>query len=134
MNNIVPAVNRPDGSDADASHAEQHARGRSESRRRRTTGVPTREECLRKLAQLPGLVAMKIISPAESNAISRSLQVILAEMRTSQSTGTSHVMNEQTLQVLRDHPDLQELLEPLLSDDQIDQLMRDVTDDAEPET
>ena len=80
MNNIVPAVNRPDDSDADASHAEQHARGRSESRRRRTTGVPTREECLRKLAQLPGLVAMKIISPAESNAISRSLQVILAEI------------------------------------------------------
>ena len=42
--------------------------------------------------------------------------------------------SEQTLQVLRDQPDLQELLEPLLSDDQIDQLMRDVTDDAEPET
>jgi hypothetical protein len=138
-NEIVPIENQPEAPHEDARQGdnEDGDRGRPDGkqrRRRRKSRISSREELMLKLDQLPGLVLLKVITTAEANAITRAVQAQLAEMRSAPPAGSSPQFGEHIVGILRAHPEMQELFEPLLTDEQVESIMRDVTDDDKSET
>ena len=134
-NEIAPTTN-PDDDD----HAGESARQNSEhphrtgGRRAEENDLPSREGGLLRAWNLPKLILLKIVTPAEANAISRATQVYLDQTRTSQSGTSARPANEDVLANLRANPDLLEWIEPYLSDEDIARVMRGVKDDSQPET
>ena len=101
------------------------AESRSRARRVRTI-----DECLEALDQLPGMVAMGIIRPAQANAIRGVLHEIIAQHRHAATSDASIApLDGDLLARLREDPRLMNLLEPLLTTDQIAALMGGSSDD-----
>jgi hypothetical protein len=136
---IVPFENVPDDPYQHASQSEDRAGDKAQAngrrrRRPRKSKIFSRDDCLRFLSQLPGLITAEFLTPAEANAIHRVVETLLAESRTPQSTGSPQVLGKKIICIVRANPELLELLEPLLTDEQIESLMKDVMDDNQPET
>ena len=81
--------------------------------------LPSREAGLKRLWTLPKLVALKILTPAQANSMSRSTQIYLDQTRTSQSGTSARPANDDVLANLRANPDLLEWIEPYLSDERL---------------
>jgi hypothetical protein len=126
---------RPDGPQEEVrgnttnSNQSREGASTSSSRRRRKGHILTPDDCRRMLGQLPSLITLKMISPAQANAITRALQTLLAESRASQASGPAKVADENLIALLRVQPDVLEMVEPLLTDEQVDQIMKGVRDD-----
>jgi hypothetical protein len=92
--------------------------------RSRAPRVRTIDECLEALNQLPGMVAMGIIRPSQANAIRAVLHEIIAQHRHAATSDASvAALDGDLLARLRQDPRLMNLLEPLLTTDQIAALM-----------
>jgi|tagenome__1003787_1003787.scaffolds.fasta_scaffold20818514_1 hypothetical protein len=126
MTTDIAIPNPADDSDRNSGGPEgkPHSSGRSRRRGR----VLSENDCRRMLSEIPTLVILKVISPAQANAMTRTLQVLLNETRGSQSGGPVQV-DENLIAILRSRPDLLNLFEPFLSDDQIDRLVRGDSDE-----
>lgn len=84
------------------------------------SGVPTRQECMQALGRLPGLIALKVISTQQANAIRGTYQTVLNEIHRSTSDGgTAAVADDNVMALLKANPDLLNLVEPLLTDQQV---------------
>ena len=59
-----------------------------------------------------------------------NFQAILRSHESSSSTGSARVADEDLLKLWRTHPGLVDLLEPLISAEQLDLVMREVRRDA----
>jgi hypothetical protein len=94
--------------------------------------IPSREDCLSALARLPGLIAMKIVTPAQANAIRASYTAILNEQRLSDGAQSGQLTDGSLLQILREKPELFELVEPFMTPDQVSLIIRNGQNDAEP--
>lgn len=86
--------------------------------------VPTAEDCLRALAQLPGLTAMKLISTGQCNSIKSIYATILAEYRHSERSTGPQVQDELLLKFLKKDPGLLNLIAPLLTPGQLEFVMK----------
>jgi len=98
---------------------------------RRRADIRSAEECVAALGQLPGLITMGLLSPAQANAIARSLREVLRyheTQRAEAATGTT-VHDDDLLRAVRENPQVLGLIEPLLTDAQVDMLMREATDE-----
>jgi len=95
-------------------HTGPQARGRRPE-------IRSEEDCVAALGQLPGLITMGLIAPAQANAIARSLREVIRyhELRRSQSAAGATLGDEDLLQTVRDNPQMLGLLEPLLTDEQV---------------
>ncbi len=100
------------------------------SRRQRTGQVFDETDCMRGLSQLPGLVVMKMIKPGESNAMRSAYEAILHHHHHAQSSGaTAPVIDANMIAQLRDHPELLRLLEPFLTEDQLQTILKGSDDE-----
>jgi hypothetical protein len=123
MDGLIPFP--PDKSQGE----KQHKRRGQKSRRRKAGQVMGQRECLEALSRLPGLLMMGIIEPTKSNAICSVLKAILSQHQIEHSkTSGSGLNGFDIIGVLRARPDLMSLLEPLLTDDQLDILTKDAMD------
>jgi len=114
-------LNLPSPNDRGPSAAE------SRSRARRVRSI---DECLELLDRLPGMVALGIISPAQANAIRGVIHEIIAQHRHAAASDASVVpLDGDLLARLREDPRLMNLLEPLLTTDQIATLLGGSSDD-----
>ncbi len=87
------------------------------------------QKCLEALSQLPGLLMMGYVKPARANAIRSTLEAILRHYRQANSTrGESALQDIDIMSVLRAHPELIKLFEPLLTDEQLESLMKEAKD------
>ena len=112
-------------------HAQPNRRQRS--RRRRRDGIPTRFDALRGLGRLPLLIATGALRPADANAIRGAYAEILRHSDSNQVGQTRSGLSTTDLkQLLKDNPQLFEALEPLLRDDEIDELFADDEKTHEP--
>jgi hypothetical protein len=102
----------------------------SQSRRRRKGRILTADDCRQMLGELPSLITLKLITPAQANAITRTLQTLMSESRASQASGPAKVADENLIALLREQPHVLEMIEPMLTDEQVDQIMKGVRDDA----
>jgi hypothetical protein len=118
---VLPPTGENPGDASSASAAADHEKS---ARQRRKGRLLSEDDCRRMLSELPTLVILKLISPAQANAMTRTLQVLLNETRASQSAGPAQV-DENLFAKLRSQPELLTLMEPYLSDDHVDRIMRD---------
>jgi hypothetical protein len=132
---IIPLSGQPEGSNsntnagADSSRSDSRA---SHKRRRRKGRILSREECLAMLSVMPDLVTLKYISTAQANTNRAILRTILQECHGPQPTTATATANDDLLRTLREQPELLEMIEPLLSDDTFDMLMKGFKEDDEP--
>ncbi len=90
--------------------------------------IPSVNECLLALAQLPGLVATRVLSPTQANSIRSQFETILRHHPQSQQSHSPQITDEHLLKVLRAQPEALELLERLMTREQIDLIMRECGD------
>lgn len=105
-----------DENEPDASANSRRPKGR----------IPDREECVRAIQQLAGLVALGILTPAQANSIRASYREILNHHdRAHVAAGGAGLADRNVLELARNHPDILSMLESILTDEQIELVMQD---------
>jgi hypothetical protein len=99
------------------------------SDRRRRRASLSRDECLEAIAALPGLVAMRILSPAQANSIRATYAEILRHHDRAQQGHATQLADDDVLKLWHDHPQMIDLLQPLLTQSQLELIMRESRDD-----
>jgi hypothetical protein len=99
----------------------------SARRRRGDLSFATEEDCLAALSRLPGLITMGLITTAQANAIRGTYATILQHHHHSAQGDAAQqtLADEDVLTMLRANPELLNMLEPFLTDDQIAMAMKD---------
>jgi hypothetical protein len=112
---------RPDGEDG----AEQP---RSTRARRRRYRAPTVEDCLRSLGQLPGLIALHYVKPAEASAMRGIYQLILQQLERDKqaSSAQGKLADADVAELMRTNPEVLEMLTAVLSEEQIAMIMGEI--------
>lgn len=118
-----PAPDSPDPRDGEGS-SQPESRSTSQRRQRSARTVPTRDECLQALAEIPGLVAMGLVTPAQANAMRPSYIAILQHLNAQPAAGPAF-SNDKLREMLRRDPTLLSVFESLLTDEQIEMLTRE---------
>ncbi len=116
----------------DSPQPKEKAKGEKtrQTQSRGASPIPDTQECLRALAQLPGLIAIGILKPAQANAIRANYQEILKQHEKSQTrAGEAGLSNADVLELARQNPDILSMLEPILTQEQIALVLKDGADD-----
>jgi len=127
--NIITSEAEPDPT-GDARNRSRDSEGAGESSRTRSgrRGRPEiydAERCLQLLSQLTVLLMMGLITPAKANAVRANLTALLQHYQHQESRAGGRTVADDDLQeIVRRDSRLLELLEPFLSDAQIDLLMQ----------
>ena len=103
-------------------------------RRRKAGQIYDEKDCLRGLTQLVILTAMKLVRSNEANAIKGIYSVILQHhQRTKSTRAASQIDDTDVLAMLRTNPEMLNMLEPLLTDEQLQMIRGQCTDDEQAE-
>jgi hypothetical protein len=135
-----PSADGPKQLEYDADHpggdrAEAPPGAAGQEDPRPTRKVPSTRECLEGLAQLPGLVALNLLKPAQANSIRGVYREILQHHEKCESREThARQTNVDVLEAARKDPHLFNLLEPFLSDEQVAMVMQDAREGDGGET
>ena len=126
-----PAVAEPEKIEHDkAAGNKQGARSdtRHQRQRPRTPDIPSEEECVGAIAQVVRLLAMGLLKAPQANAIRASFRDILDFHRSRAKQSETGVSNIGLLDAVHENPKLLPLLEPLLTEQQIEWIMEDIDD------
>ncbi|MBC8867948.1 MAG: hypothetical protein H8E44_00950 [Planctomycetes bacterium] len=97
---------------------------RQKRRQRKSADIPTEEDCLGAIAQVARLAAMGLLKPAQANSIRGSFRDILSYHQKKAKENEQGISNADVLDVFQQDPKLLSLLEPLLSQEQIDLILK----------
>ncbi len=118
----------PEPQDDPAGKASRRPGGkqrRTESPQQHRARISSAEDCLAILSRLPSLVTLGLLSTAQANTIRSSCTAILQYHERQQSGPSRTVVNEQDVaKLLQKHPEFASLFETLLTDEQIERLVR----------
>jgi hypothetical protein len=94
--------------------------------------ILTTKDCLNALSQIPGMMLMKFIVPAEVNALSRVYGMIMQHQQDQATRNQAGLSQPTLIEMLRKNPDLINQLAPLLTKDQFTLLVSEIqnTDNA----
>lgn len=124
--NIITAEPSPDEDPPRNEQGRDRGRSRGRSDRPSRGKIPSADECLEMLARLSGLLSLKLVTPAYANAVRANTTEILRHHQRNESRGNGKsVADEDLLDVARNNPRMLTLLEPFLSQDQLDLVMGD---------
>ena len=125
MSNEIASASGPDRERDDESPRDAGStHNNTYSRRGADTPIPSPEDCLRAIAALPGLVAMRILTPAQSNSIRATYAAILQHHDRARHGQSAQLADDDVLKLWRDQPHLINLLHPILTQAQLDMIMR----------
>jgi hypothetical protein len=108
-----------DNHDAGANRRRQQQRQRAKK-----PDIPSEEDCLGAIVQVARLVAMGLLETAQANAIRASFREILLFHRSKAKEAEKGISNVEILEVLRKDPNLLSLFEPILSQEQVEWILR----------
>ena len=134
-----PRLIGPEGESApdppDSAQQKSGPRQKPNRRRKATAQIFDVDDCLRALSQLAGLLAMRIIRPAEANAMRAIYSDIVRHLvqRAQLGRTTEQPDDQEMIETLRRNPGLFTIFEPLLTDAQIQMVLRD-PDETHDET
>jgi hypothetical protein len=129
MDDLVPI--QPD----ESAKEKQHKHERDKSKRAKFHTVYDVQKCLEALSQLPGLLMMGYVRPAQANAIRSTLETLLRHYRQTDSTRSESALQDiDIMSILRTHPELVSLFESLLTDEQLEAVMKEAKDGDDRET
>jgi len=127
---MIPA---PDGAEPDKPGDQQTQgktrggnAGQRQQRHSKKSSIPSPEDCLWALAQIPGLLAMGMLKPAQANAICSSYREILRHHKDKAKEAESGLASADVMDLLRKNPQMLSLLEPLLTEEQVALVMKAV--------
>src|SRR5262245_36849652 len=123
---MIPAAPRDEES-RDTGEQSTSTRADGDCKQGRGSGskkLPTREEIMQGLHALPGLVAMKLLTPPQANVIANVYRTLLAELARPAATQAATLTDDDALRILREQPTLLRYLEPILTDEQVSMLLR----------
>ena len=103
--------------------------GARSARPRAKPRIASEEECLAGLSQLPGLLTLGVIAPKLADSMRGAFNSILQHYRHQPAGKVTNALDQPRLQeIVRANPELVNLLEPLLTDVQIELLLKQSTD------
>src|ERR1700681_3231008 len=106
MDDLVPQDSDDDASGEPPAADSPHAK-RTKDRSRSPSQIFGVDDCLQGLSQLPGLVALRIVRPAESIAMRSTYAVILHYHQQARSDRAATPTNDtDVVEMLRTHPEL----------------------------
>lgn len=105
--------------------------GRERKPRGAVRQIASEEECLAALTRLPGLNLARVIDDRQTNAFKGIYVAILQHHARKQASPRAVLEQPGLIEALRRNPELANLLEPLLSDEQIEALMSQTRDAPE---
>jgi len=130
-----PEDNDPKNPDEQAQTSKRFRRRRPPRRgdsNRSARKIPSDEDCLAALAQLPGLVALKYMTPAQANAVRGVYQAILKHYQQARAASARPgIADADLLEIARANPEILSMLEPLLTDEQMDLIFGDNAESAD---
>jgi hypothetical protein len=131
-----PQLPSPGGGDRTQDSADAYTRedSRSQHGQPKRTRLPDTEEILGMLMQLNGLVTLGMISPAQANVLQRSLRTILDVQRQKSRADSGGQSTQALADLCRTNPQLMNLLEPFLSDAQMEWLMKSIREAGNEQT
>lgn len=129
MDELIPL--QPD----ESAKEKQQKHERDKSKRAKSRQVYDVQKCLEALSQLPGLLMIGYVRPAQANAIRSTLETILRHYRQTGSTRSELAPKDiDIMSILRTHPELVSLFESLLTDEQLEAVMKEAKDGDDRET
>jgi hypothetical protein len=111
---LVPAtspVNGPKSGGEDARGEELH--------------FSSKPQILHKLDQLPGLVAIGVLTPTKANSMRSIYQTMLSHLGDSAPSGGEVVTDEDVIKIMRLQPELLKVIQPFLTQAQLDLVIRE---------
>jgi hypothetical protein len=128
MSNLLPLAEQ-DGDDP----KDRGQRQRSYKRQRRADPLPNAEQIQRMILALNEAIILGTISPRVATVIQRSLRMLLdAQLRRDRQPGTAS-NSEALVELCRRDPNVLQTIEPLLSDGQLDAIMKEISRDKDDE-
>jgi len=97
---------------------------------RRPPQMPTLAELVEQMRHVAGLVALGIMTPAQANIALRCISKTCDIVMRCQTSASGAPNQPGLVEACRQNPKLVHLLEPLLTDDQLTELLRQVTEDG----
>jgi hypothetical protein len=102
-----------------------HAADHGSDRRRTKLHVLSEDECLAALTQIPRMLLLGLITSRDANAMRSAVHAILQHHQKRQAGGNAPSVDDPRLvAALRANPDLASCLAPLLTDEQIERVLR----------
>lgn len=113
-----------------SKHSEQDADAtREDAADQKRRKIPSPEDCLFALESLVGAVAMGLIKPAQANTIRASYAEILRYHEKNESRNDRQgLADADVVELMRKDPKVLSMLEPFLTDGQIDLVMKHAKD------
>ncbi len=121
---MAPLLAAPQG-EGDDPHQDQNDRYREERQENEARGpgakrhVASEEECLAALSRIPALILLGMLTTAKANAMRGSYAAILQHYRQKQIPTDRGVADDALVDILSRNPEFANMLEPLLSAEQI---------------
>ena len=88
-------------------------------------GIPSKADILHKLDQMPGLIAIGLLPPAKANAMKGVYNTILNHVGDSPQSSAARVADEDLIKILRQQPELLKALQPFLTPEQRELIIRE---------
>ena len=132
MNDLTKTDGAADDGDQQANQHQREKKKQTKNRRQRqANAILSDDQCLAGLSQLPGLLALNMVKPGHANAMRGCFKDILSyRLQSGRNAGDATMSDEDALSLWRSNPDKFHLIEPLLSDAQIDLIFGEGDDDA----
>jgi hypothetical protein len=102
---------------------------RPKAARRRAPQMPDPADLVDQLQQVSGLVTLGLLPPAKANAIIRCISTASGIVLRCQTSAQGAPNQPELIEACRQNPKLIPLVQGLLTDDQLAELLRQITDD-----
>jgi hypothetical protein len=99
--------------------------------------IPDTNACLAALAQIPGMVAFKLLTPAQGNAMRASLEAILRQhnwIATRAGHSEGGIATADLMELAKRDPQVLNMLVPILTEEQIALVMKTTKDGGHGKT
>ena len=112
--------NPGDGNPGDGANA-PHRRGPRQSKKQ---PIPSLDDCARLMAKLIGMVTIGLMKPAQAGAIRNMLRDLMHYHQGKAKDTEKALSNADVLDLMKKNPAALSLLEPFLTQEQVDMIMR----------
>lgn len=131
MKNMTKLITSEAGDDGpkEADGEQDTDQPQEEPRRRKRGTIASIEDCLIALASLAGAVAMGLLKPAQANSIRASYTEILRYHQKNETRSDRNgLADADVMEIMRKDPKMFSMMEPFLTDEQIDLVMKNAKD------
>lgn len=124
-------MNKPEQSESENPRRHVRKTRKTSKLKKKKAVLPSVDELLHKLLQLNGAVALGTVSTKDANLLHKNYKTVL-DVQLKRSNGESPIRDEQSLmEACRANPALLNTLEAFLTDEQLRQLMKELTGEGD---